>query len=398
VRVLLCHTFYRSSAPSGEDAVYRTERELLEAAGVEVIPYELHNDDLDEGGLFGKARIALEGIWSRRTYEELFRLVRRTRPHVAHFHNTFPQITPSGWAACRENGVPVVQTLHNFRYVCPGALLTREGRPCEECLGRMPLPALRHRCYRGSLAATAAQFAMIAANRLRGSFSGLVNRYVALTSFAAGRLAAGGIPAGRITVVPNFLPHVPPPLSGGRYAVFVGRLAPEKGVATLLEAWRRVGDLPLVVLGDGPLRSTLEERARREGLPVEFRGARGRDEVLAAVRGAALQVVPSEWYEGFPLVLLEAFACGTPVVVSRIGSLDELVEEGVAGLKFTPGDPAELATKVAALVADHRLRERMGGAARACFEELYTAERHLDLLMEVYRQARNDAMSGGVIP
>lgn len=390
MKILVGHNFYRSTAPSGEDAVFRNELALLESHA-EVVPFIRRNDDIDESTLRKKIQLALDGAWSRRTYDELSALIRSSRPDIAHFHNTFPQISASAYAACRDNGVPVVQTLHNYRYICPGALLMRDGKPCEACLGGPLglLPALAHRCYRGSLAATGAQVYAIAANRWRKRY-GLVSRYIALTEFAAGKLAQGGLPKTRIVVKPNFLPKVPAMgEGGGGYAVYVGRLTPEKGVGSLLRAWRELRDVPLKIVGDGAERGEYERFAAAEGLPVEFLGHRSQDEILHLAGGARFQVVPSEWYEGFPMVILEAYASGTPVLAARIGSLDEIVADGATGLKFTAGDADDLVAKARSLLSTPdpaAMRRR----ARREFEDHYTADKNLNRLLEIYEHAIAD--------
>lgn len=387
MKVLLAHDHYRSSAPSGEDAVFRNERTLLESRGVDVISFERHNDDIDDSTLGRRARLALDAAWSRQTYDDLSALLRRTAPAVAHFHNTFPLISPSAYAACRRHGVPVVQTLHNYRLLCAGGLLMRDGRPCEACVGTSLLPALRHRCYRDSLPATGAVVWMLARNRWSGAYQD-VDRFVALTAFAAAKLAAGGLPREKIDVKPNFLPR--PPQAGrgeGQYAVFVGRLSDEKGVATLLKAWRRVRGFPLKVLGDGPLRAPLEAQARQESLEVEFLGPCAPDRVMSLVREATLQIVPSECYEGFPMVVLEAYACGTPVVASRIGSLDEIVVEGETGAKFAAGDDGALAITVEVLRRDGPRLRTLRAGARAAYEGKYTAEQNFHMLEGIYARA-----------
>jgi glycosyltransferase involved in cell wall biosynthesis len=387
MKVLLAHNYYRSSAPSGEDAVFRNERTLLERNGIDIISFERFNDDIDDSTVAKRIRLALNYAWSAETYREISALIRRTRPDLAHFHNIFPLISPSAYAACRDAGVPVVQTLHNFRFVCPGAMLLRNGRPCEDCLSRGLLPALLHRCYRDSFAATLSQVWTIASNRRRGTYRNLVDHYIALTGFAAERLVAGGLPAKRMSVKPNFLPDPPSAGTGeGGYAVYVGRLAGEKGIRTLLSAWRAFPGFPLKMAGDGPLRGELAEIIGREGLNVELLGMRNRAELIDMVGRAEMQIVPSECYEGFPLVILEALACGTPVVASRIGSLDEIVEDGITGVKFAPGEPAALADKVGGLLACRQRLGLMRRRSRALFENNYTAEINFTTIMEIYRR------------
>lgn len=387
MKVLLGHNFYRSSAPSGEDAAFRNERELLRQNGVEVIPYEVFNDHIDASSLTRRIKLALDTAWSRETYEAVSRLVKRSRPDIAHFHNTFPQISPSAYAACRDNGVPVIQTLHNFRFICPGGLLLRDGHPCEDCVGTTLIPALRHRCYRSSLPATGALVWMLIRNRREGTYQTLVNCYIALTEFAAGRLIAGGIPRDRIRIKPNFAPDIAGPGPGnGGYAVFVGRLSAEKGLHTLFAAWEFLREIPLKIVGDGPLRGELTEYVLRKRLPIQFLGLCARPAVLHAVRHALVQVIPSEWYEGFPMVVPEAYACGTPVVCSRIGSLEEIVREGETGARFEAGDAADLARTVKRLVNDPAGLLRMREHARAEFLARYTSDRNFHLLMEIYHR------------
>jgi len=391
MRVLVAHNHYRSSAPSGEDQVFQNEVTLLRRHGVEVSIFERFNDDIDDSSLAGRLRVARETAWSNRSYQDIEWAIRKSRPDVVHFHNTFPIISPSAYAACRENGVAVVQTLHNFRLICPGGLLLRNGTPCEECVGAGLFSALRHRCYRGSLPATGALVWMLLFNRWRDTYGSLVNRYIALTNFAAGRLIAGGLPQERVTIKPNFVSdiHVPGDGQGG-YAVYVGRLSEEKGVHTLLSAWNRLRNIPLKILGDGPLRKSLEECASRDNLPITFLGFCNRRTVVDTVGRAAFQVVPSEWYEGFPMVIADAYALGTPIIASRIGSLEEIVEEGVTGMQFDAGNAADLATKVQELWQSYSHRSALRQGARHAFESKFSAEQNFQMLVAVYEAAMGD--------
>lgn len=392
MKVLLGHNFYRSSAPSGEDAVYRNEKRMLEEYGVEVVSYEVFNDHIDTTSLSLQAKLAWDTAWSRKSYEAINQLIKRAKPDVAHFHNTFPQISPSAYAACRDNEISVVQTLHNFRFICPGGLLLRDGHPCEDCVGTNLLPALRHRCYRGSLPATAALTWMLMRNRLRGTYHTLVDRYIALTKFAADRLIAGGLPSERMSIKPNFTPDVSEPgLGDGDYAVFVGRLSEEKGLRTLVAAWQSLPDVPLKIIGNGPLRDELAEYASRKNLSIEFLGSCDRATVLRIVGRAKFQVIPSEWYEGFPMVVLEAYACGTPVVSSRIGSLQEIVREGETGVTFKAGDSADLILTVRRLLSVPADLPRLRHGARSEYVTRYTSTRNFAHLMEIYRQTLDDS-------
>ncbi len=387
MKVLLAHNFYRSGAPSGEDSVYHHERALLSDHGIDVVPYEMFNDNIDIATFTQRARLALDTVWSHDSYNAVSHLIEQSRPDIAHFHNTFPQISPSAYAACQDMGVPVVQTLHNFRLICPGGLLMRDGRPCEDCVGTSLIPAMRHRCYRSSLPATGAVVWMLLRNRWDGTYQTLVDRYIALTEFAASRMIAGGFPRERISVKPHSVTGVPAPGMGdGGYVVYVGRLTQEKGVRTLLNAWKHLREVPLKIIGDGALKHELEDIAKHDDLPVEFLGFRSQSDVYEYVRRAACTVVPSECYETFGIAVIEAYACGTPVIASRIGSLNEIVEEGVTGMKFDPRNSQDLAEKIHMLWDNAERRTRMRETARATYENNYSPEKNFRGLLSIYEQ------------
>jgi len=385
VKVLLIHNRYRTSAPSGEDGAVLNERSMLQKRGVEVSMFDRCNDDIDDSTLLAKSATALNTIWSRRSRNELRELIRTERPDIAHVHNTFSMLSPSIYGACKAEGLPVVQTLHNFRFFCPSALFLRDGKPCEDCVERGLFQSVRHRCYRNSVAATATLATMLAVHRTLGTYTDGIDRYIALTEFARRKFIKGGIDAAKLVVKPNFVqdpPAVGP--GGGGYALFVGRLLEGKGTHTLLRAWRELPSFRLKIVGDGALRRPLEEMARRENLNVEFAGRLDRGAVLEVLARADILVIPSEWYEGFPMVVAESYACGTPILASRIGSLDELIQEGVTGAKFPAGDASSLASALRRMLADPVKLRRMRAAARAFFDEALTEEQNFKQLMRVY--------------
>jgi glycosyltransferase involved in cell wall biosynthesis len=323
-------------------------------------------------------------VWSRESYRSLAKVLRAQRPDVAHFHNTFPLLSPSVYYACRAAGVPVVQTLHNYRLLCPTATFFRNGRPCEDCAGRVvPWPGVVHACYRGSRGASAAVGGMLTVHRLGRTWTRAVDVYVALTPFNRDKFVQNGLPADRLATKPNFLSADPRPgAHAGGYALFVGRLAPEKGIATLLEAWHLAGlDISLKIAGAGPV------PWHRSPPGVAWLGHQPKAAVLSLMRDASFLVIPSEWYEGFPLVVLEAFATGLPVIASRLGALADIVDDGVTGVHFTPGDAVDLASKLTWAAAHPAEIAEFGRAARRKFEAEYTADHNYELLMDVYRLA-----------
>jgi glycosyltransferase involved in cell wall biosynthesis len=384
MKTLLVHNRYLQRG--GEDEAFASESALLLANGHEVVEYLQDNRDI---GRLGRGRTAARTLWSRQAERRLRRLLERHRPEVAHFHNTFPLISPSAYYACRQTGTPVVQTLHNYRLLCAAATLFREGRVCEECIGRtIPWPGLWHRCYHRSAPQSAVVTAMLVLHLLLGTWQRQVDLYIALSEFARRKLIQGGLPPGRIVVKPNFLQLDPGAGSGeGSYALFAGRLSPEKGVGPLLRAWRMLPRIPLLLAGEGPLL----QRARRQADSlggVEVLGRCPRDELFRLMKGARFLVFPSLWYESSPMVIVESFACGLPVLAACQGAAAEIVEHGRTGLLVPPGDAKRLAEAAAWLWSRPAEARRMGREARAEFEAKYSAQRNYARLMEIYQTAR----------
>lgn len=387
MRVLMVHNRYRSGAPGGEDAVFDAESRLLEAAGHEVIRYVRSNDEMHEGNFIDGVRVSAGLFASKETRRDIDRLIEAHRPEVAHFHNLFPLIGLNAYRACDAAGVPIVQTIHNYRYSCAAGTHYRDGTVCESCREGDSLSAVRHRCFRGSLPGSLVVASMVRRYRVDVFQHRRRSHFIVLSGFAARRLEAFGVDHERITVRPNFADDLPALHEGERsYAVYSGRLSPEKGVWSLLEAWRDIPNLPLKIIGDGPLRDALQRRADELSIDVEFLGMCGRSEALQIVRAARLQVVPSEWFEGMPLVVLEAWGLEVPVVMSRIGSLIEMAGNEERALLFTPGDPAELAAQVRRLCDSSELRQGLSCAAKEVFLKRHTAQRALETLLDTYRR------------
>ncbi len=380
-RVLVVHNAYRHAG--GEDSVVADETALLARKGHEVVELRRDNADIDGEGRWS---LAAQTLWSRRTEREVLELLRRCRPAVVHVHNTLPLVSPSLYWACAQAGVPVVQTLHNFRLACPQAMFLREGRVCEDCMGGTPWPALRHACYRDSRAQTAVVVGMLVLHRALGTYRDKVSRYIALNEFCRAKFIQAGLPAHRIVVKPNFADIARDPAPAARAGfLFVGRLAPEKGVDVLAEAWAACPGLALRVAGTGPHAAPLEGRAG-----VEMLGALTQAQVQGEMRGALALVLPSIWYENFPRTLVEAFGAGLPVIASRLGAMAELVEPGVTGLLFDPGNARELGELLRWAAAHPARMADMGVRARARFEALYAPDINYTRLVDIYRAAIAD--------
>jgi glycosyltransferase involved in cell wall biosynthesis len=310
-------------------------------------------------------------------------------PAVVHIHNFFPLLSPSVYDACRAAGVAVVQTLHNYRTICPGANLLRDGHICEDCIGASPYRAAVHGCYRGSHIGSLAVARMVDLHRRRGTWSHKVDRFIAQSAFSKSRFVAAGFPADRIVVKPNFTHdrRVGPsrPREGALYA---GRLSVEKGIATLLRGWETL-DVPLRVVGDGPLRPLVDSAV---GSRILALGWKTPSEVAEEMARAAFLVVPSQ-SETFGMVIIEALAQGLPAVASRIPALEEIITHGENGLLFAPGDAADLASKIDWAGSHPTEMHRMGSAARRLYEEKYSPAENLRHLAYIYQAAVAEAKS-----
>jgi glycosyltransferase involved in cell wall biosynthesis len=388
VKIALVHNAYQQ--PGGEDAVFEQECTMLKNAGQQVVTYFRSNWETDAYRGIRRLELAKRTIWASDTREDFLRWLRQEKPDVVHVHNTFVMISPSIYSACHEVGVPVVQTLHNYRLLCSTGTLFREGKVCEDCITSSLWRGVQHACYHHSYSASAVVALMIATHRVRGTWNNEISCFVALSEFARNKFVEGGLPRERIAVKPNFVSPDPGARTGpGDYALFAGRISPEKGVATLVEAWKRLPlRVPLVVIGGGPERAQLEEQAAREGLTnIQFKGQLPREQTLAAINNARFAIIPSEWYETFCLAIAESFACSTPVICSRLGVMQELVSDGRTGLHFTPADPEDLARKVEWAWTHPEEMSAMGKQARTEYESKYTAEKNYPQLMEIYEQA-----------
>ncbi len=375
MKILMVHNAYQYQG--GEDSVVDSEVTLLRRFGHEVVEYRRSNNELAQ---MGRVQAVADTLWSRRTVKELGFILHSEQVQVIHAHNTFPLISPSlYWAAARA-GVPVVQTLHNFRLLCPQAMLLRDGRVCENCVGRMPLSGVLHACYRGSRAQTGAVSAMLVLHRGLGTWARKVDRFIALNKFCRTKFIEGGLPPERIVVKPNFVDLPAPPPQERRGLLFVGRLSLEKGTAVLVDAAQSLAPGSLRVAGTGPQAESLLRVPAIDSL-----GTMGASQVTTEMVRSVALVMPSIWYENFPRTLVEAFACGLPVLASRIGALAELVEDGVTGLHFDPGNAADLASTMQWALAHPERMAEMGRNARQLYEQRYTGDANYLQLMEIYR-------------
>ncbi|HKV61110.1 MAG TPA: glycosyltransferase [Candidatus Acidoferrum sp.] len=395
MKILLVHELYRQ--PGGEDYVFHAEKELLLAAGHRVSEFTRRNEEIVTDGFWSKASIGIRTSWAWDSAGMLRTVLRKEDPDIVHFHNTFPLISPAAYYVCREAGVRVVQTLHNYRLLCPSGAFFRSGKICQECMSHSLLRSVRYSCYRDSRPATAAVAFMLRLHKSLKTWFEMVDKYIAPTDFVRQKYLEAGLPTGKIAVKPHFV-HLDPGVrkGEGEYALFIGRLAAEKGVRTLLEAWNFLeSKVPLRIVGDGPLRLELEtQRNLAQFSDVRFEGWLSSRPLRAMMQRAAFLICPSEWYECVPLTLLEAFACGLPVIASRLGAMAEVVEDGRTGLHFTAGDARDLASRVEEMWTRRERLVSMGRQCRLEYEAKYTPEQSYRALMDIYRDVVQVGDSG----
>jgi glycosyltransferase involved in cell wall biosynthesis len=384
MRILQLHNDH--AGLGGALEVMKHEAELLFEAGHAVTQYTM--PAAEEMGL-SAVRAGAKAVWNRAAAAEVERRIDDFKPDVVHVHTPFPLMSPAVFRAAYGRGVPAVTTLHSYRYSCVAGTCWRDGDVCEDCVGkRMKLPGIRHRCYHNSVGGSGALTLGLFVHRSMGTFHRCVARYLTLTEFSRRLLIRDGYPADRIVVKPNSVADpgfTPEARTDERRVVFAGRLLDIKGVQTLLDAWSQVpSGMQLVIAGDGPMRSAVEARAATDP-SVDYLGWVKPAEVLELMAGAEAVLVPSEWYEGLPLVILRSLAVGTPVVVSDLDNICEAVLEADAGWAFRVKDPGSLAQRLSALVADPELARSRRRAARASYEDRYSLESDLRRLEDIYR-------------
>lgn len=389
MRILIAHNRYRH--PGGEDAVVKTEFNLLKNFGEEVRLYERSNDELNDYSFFQKMGFLWNMGWSKNSYDDFRRVLREFSPDVVHFHNIFFTLTPSVYQACRDENIPVVQSLHNFRLLCSNALFFRDNRVCEECLEHKNLwRGVFYGCYRNSRLMTALMVRMLENHWKRRTWLTGVDRYITATEFSRRKYIAGGIPAERIVVKPNVHANgVYKENQDQGYALYAGRLTPEKGVQVLLKAWKKKALLPLKVVGDGPWGAEFKRQAQdiRE---VEFVGFVAKDRYEEYLKGAKFLVVPSLCYENFPKVVAEAYAYGIPIVASDLGGFPEIIDDQKTGLLFRPNDENDLLEKVQWLLSRQDRRVLLQQNIRKVYATTYGVRKNYETLIEIYQKAIAD--------
>ena len=397
MRVLLVHNYYGSGSPSGENVEFEAEKDLLEKNGDTVFTFTRHSDELKKSRILGYLQASMCVPWNYKSARDIQKDVERIEPDIVHVHNSFPLISPSVFHAL-DKKVPKVLTLHNFRLLCPAAIPVRDGKVCTRCMDeRSVVPSLRYGCYRGSRLATLPLAINVGLHRSLGTWQDKVDAFVALTEFQKEAMVKGGLPIGKLYVKPNFYsgsPKVVPMINRSNDIVYVGRLSSEKGLNTLVRAWKKWGEAAprIKIVGDGPMKAELELLSK--GANIEFLGQLSGDAAQQEISLARLLILPSECFEGFPMVLREAFAFGTPAVVSNLGPLPSIVSDDINGVVFEAGNAASLLSSLIPLVSNLDKLDKMSLNARKSFDMYYNEEINYKTLMHIYSKAIDSFRDG----
>jgi len=386
MNILLAHNFYKFFA--GEDSIALREKDLLESNREQVYFYSKNNTETDNYNLLQKINFFRQTVFSQKTKNETIGIISDFKPDVAYTHNIFPLISPSIFHTLHSESVPCVQNVQDYRWLCPNGVFYINDNICEKCKNGAFWNAVRHRCFRDSFLLSGLYATTIGINRLSGIFK-KIDAFLCTTEFNKQKLMEAGIEEKRLFIKPNFLDisDIEPSFGSGKHIIFLGRLSPEKGLWTLIKAFEKMKDMQLKIVGTGPLEQPLREYIKEKGIKnVSVEGFKQGDDKNNAIKNALFMVFPSEWYEHFPIVLLEAFAFGKPVIASDIGNMPLIVENDKSGYHFKAGDVYDLVEKVRTLAENPSEIVRMGQYARNKVESNYTPEINYKILKSIFEK------------
>lgn len=380
--VLMAHNYYK--VPGGEDTVFHNEVKMLDKNGHKVTKYTRHNDEI-KGGVLSKLKLGIDTIFSLKTYKEVKKLIDENDIDIVHVHNTLPLISPSIYYAARAKKVPIVQTIHNFRLLCPGATFTRCGEICEDCVSKGLVQSLKHRCYRNSLFQTFIMCTMLKFHRIIGTYDKI--NYITLTEFNKQKLSTLVKDESKIHVKPNFIEKredIERTLED--YFVYIGRLDDIKGINFLVEAWKNIDkDINLYIIGTGPEEENLKHIISENRLNnVKLLGFMKREDAFKVIEKSRAIIIPSKWYEGFPMTIAESFSLGVPVIGSKLGNIESIVDDERNGLLFTTNNKESLKEVINKVFHDRELNISLGNNAYKVFKEKYTDEENYRSIEKIY--------------
>ncbi len=383
IKILLVHNRYKQYG--GEDATFEAERTLLESRGNMVKTLIFSNNEID--GLFSKIKTGVQLFYNFKSASLVKKAILDFKPDVIHVHNFFYSASPSIFYAAKKLQIPVVVTLQNYRLICSGSLLLRDLKPCRICIGqKFPLAGIKHKCHRGSVIETANLTFMTGIHKLMNTWETKIDRYIAVTKFAKEIYVNSSLKLTpeKVMVKPNSVSDIECETMGDRDSnfLFVGRLSEEKGIEVLLKAFSN-SDCRIEIIGDGPLRSSVEEAASANS-NITYHGYKDRIFILSKLRKCRALIMPSIWYECLPITILEAFSTGTPIIISDIENLNEIVTDGYNGIHFRTNDANDLLDKMHRFVRDHDKYHSFYKNSRQTYLSKYTPDVNYKNLITIY--------------
>lgn len=384
-KVLIAHNHYQISG--GEDTVVNSEMEMLKDNGHEVILYTRHNDEIKKLNKVLRVLLFFSYIFSITTFLEVRKIIKENSINIVHVHNTFPLISPSVYYAAFSLGIPVVQTIHNFRLLCPGATFTRNNSICEDCVNKGLRQALRHKCYRDSFSQTLAAVLILWIHRFLGTYK-RITAYITLTNFNKNKLLKLTEDDKRIFVKPNFVKQQIEKINTENYKdyfIYIGRIDKLKGINLLINSWTKIRNDKLYIIGDGPEKDNIMKLIHARKLSnIKLFGFMDRKQALEIVGKAKAIIVPSQWYEGFPMTIVEAYSMGVPVIGGDIGNLSYVIKDNVNGLIFKYNDSEELINAVKKLETKKEFIINLRKGAFKTYKDNYTEDKNYNLLYGIY--------------
>ena len=391
MKILIVHNSYKQSG--GEDTVVEQEIASLRNNSCDVIEYRRNNNEANNFPLYKKMLIPIQSVWSHYAQNELRQIITKERPNIVHFHNTFFLISPSIYWLCKGMRIPVVQTLHNYRLVCPRADLFRNNSPCELCITKtFPFPALYYKCYHESIVDTTLVSSITAFHKLIRTYQKCIDAFIVFSEFASQKFVAGGLPESKIFIKPNFIDiqTYSKKAESGSYFLFVGRYSKEKNIRFLIESWKSLEEIPLKLVGDGPEYYDVMNNVQKFNRGnIEILGHQKRTAVFELMKDARALVFPSAWYEGFPMTILEAFSSSLPVIATDLGIMKEMIQHQKNGLLFSLNDRSDFSEKIRWAWKNETEMKIMGEFAYNCAKELYSPQKNISVLTEIYKSLLN---------
>jgi len=384
MKILIIHNYYQN--PGGEEIVVKREKELLEKNGHQVILYTKSNNELKK--IKNWPRILKNLKFNKKVYSDLRKLIKKEKPNLAHIHNTFFIISPSAYLACKHENLPIVQTLHNFRFLCPNATLSNKKGICESCIKQKNFkPALKNKCYHNSLIYTSLIIKILKFLKKQVLDKKLINQFIVLSNFQKNIFIKAGFDKNKLNLKPNFVENLSPNYKKQNYAVYLGRIDKGKGLRNLIKIWQKI-NFPLKIIGTGELFEKLKKQNKNKN--IKFLGYIENKKAIEILKKANFSILPSAWYEACPNLIIESYASATPIIGSNIGSIAEYIKNNKTGILINLKNENQTIKTINSIIADKKSLRKFSKNARKQYEKLFIPEKNYKTLIKIYKSAKNE--------